>query len=96
LKDLDALSAKYAKTPAQLAINWVTSQKGVTAAIVGSKTVKQLEDNLGALGWEMEKRDDELLQREGSRFSKLFDYRYSMFGMKYDEVKIDSMIDSSL
>jgi aryl-alcohol dehydrogenase-like predicted oxidoreductase len=96
LKDLDALSAKYGKTPAQLAINWVTSQKGVTAAIVGSKTVKQLEDNLGALGWEMEKRDDELLQREGSSFSKLFDYRYSMFGMKYDEVKIDSMIDSSL
>ena len=96
VKDLDALSAKYGKTPAQVAVNWVVSQKGVTAAIVGSKTVKQLDDNLGALGWEMDKADDEFLRRQGSRFSTLFDYRYSMFGMKYDEVKVDDMIDSSL
>jgi aryl-alcohol dehydrogenase-like predicted oxidoreductase len=93
---LDALAAKYRKTPAQVAINWVVNQKGITAAIVGSKTVKQLEDNLGALGWEMESKDYELLRKEGSRSRKLFDYRYSMFGMKYDGIKIDDMIDSSL
>ena len=96
VKQLDALAAKYAKTPAQVAINWVVSQKGITAAIVGSKTLRQLEDNLGALGWEMESRDYELLNEAGSGSSKLFDYRYSMFGMKYDGVKIDEMIDSSL
>jgi myo-inositol catabolism protein IolS len=93
---LDTLAAKYGKTPAQVAINWVVSQKGITAAIVGSKTVEQLEDNLGALGWEMESKDYELLREEGSGSSKLFDYRYSMFGMKYDGIKIDEMIDSSL
>jgi myo-inositol catabolism protein IolS len=96
VKHLDALSAKYGKTPAQIAINWVVSQKGITAAIVGSKTVKQLDDNLGALGWEMDGRDDEFLREEGSRSSKLFDYRYSLFGMKYDGIKVDDMIDSSL
>ena len=96
VKHLDALSAKYKRTPAQIAINWVINQKGITAAIVGSKTVKQLDDNLGALGWEMEKGDYELLSKEGSGYSKLFDYRYSMFGMKYSEVKVDDMIDSSL
>jgi aryl-alcohol dehydrogenase-like predicted oxidoreductase len=96
VKHLDALSAKYRKTPAQIAINWVVNQKGVTAAIVGSKTVKQLDDNLGALGWEMEREDYESLSREGSMSSKLFDYRSSMFGMKYSEVKVDDMIDSSL
>ena len=94
--ELDALSAKYGKSPAQVAINWVVSQKGVTAAIVGSKTVKQLDDNLGALGWEMDEKDNELLRKEGGRYSALFDFRYSMFGMKYDEVKIDDMIESSL
>jgi len=96
VKLLDELSAKYGKTPAQVAVNWVVGRKGVTAAIVGSKTVKQLDDNLGALGWKMDKRDDELLRSEGSRHSSLFDYRYSMFGMKYDEVKVDDMIESSL
>jgi aryl-alcohol dehydrogenase-like predicted oxidoreductase len=96
VKHLDRLSAKYHKTPAQVAINWVINQKGITAAIVGSKTVKQLDDNLGALGWEMEKEDYEFLSKEGSGSSKLFDYRYSMFGMKYSEVKVDDMIDSSL
>jgi aryl-alcohol dehydrogenase-like predicted oxidoreductase len=96
VKHLDALSAKYKRTQAQIAINWVINQKGITAAIVGSKTVRQLDDNLGALGWEMEREDYELLSREGSRSSKLFDYRYSMFGMKYDGIKVDDMIDSSL
>jgi aryl-alcohol dehydrogenase-like predicted oxidoreductase len=96
VKHLDALSAKYNRTPAQIAINWVVNQKGITAAIVGSKTVKQLDDNLGALGWEMEMEDYEFLRSEGSRSSKLFDYRYSMFGMKYDGIKVDEMIDSSL
>jgi myo-inositol catabolism protein IolS len=96
VEHLDALAAKYGKTPAQVAINWAVGQTGITAAIVGSKTVKQLEDNLGALGWEMESKDRELLRKEGSGSSKLFDYRYSMFGMKYEGIKIDEMIDSSL
>jgi aryl-alcohol dehydrogenase-like predicted oxidoreductase len=96
VKHLDELAAKYGRTPAQVAVNWVISQPGVTAAIVGAKKVSQLEDNLGALGWEMDGKDVELLRKEGSRSSKLFDYDYSMFGMKYSEVKVDDMIDSSL
>jgi len=96
VKHLDALSEKYKRTQAQVAINWVINQEGITAAIVGSKTLKQLDDNLGALGWEMEEKDDEMLSKEGSRSSKLFDYTYSMFGMKYDGIKVDDMIDSSL
>ncbi len=96
VKHLDRLGAKYGKTPAQVAINWVIHRKGITAAIVGSKTVKQLDDNLGALGWEMDREDLESLGKEGSGASKLFDYRYSIFGMKYDEVKVDQMIDASL
>jgi hypothetical protein len=58
--------------------------------------VKQLDDNLGALGWEMDREDDEFLRKEGSRSAQLFDYRSSLFGMKYDGIKIDDMIDSSL
>ncbi len=93
---LDRLSAKYNKTPAQITINWVIHQQGITAAIVGNKRVKQLTDNLAALGWKMEQEDYDRLSAQGSRISKLFDYSCTMFGMKYSEVKIDEMIDASL
>jgi hypothetical protein len=60
------------------------------------KRAEQLADNLGAVGWRMEEADYELLSDRGSRVSKLFDYTFSMFGMKYAEIKIDKMIDDSL
>ena len=96
VKRLDALAAKYGRTVAQVALNWVVGQQGITAAIVGSRTVAQLDDNLGAVGWEMDRADREMLSREGLASSKLFDYSCSIFGLKYDGMKIDDMIESSL
>lgn len=93
---LDELAMKYDKTPAQIAINWVINQAGITAAIVGNKNPQQLRENLQALGWKMEKQDYIDLQKYGSEISNLFDYSYSMFGMKYEEIKVDEMIASSL
>jgi aryl-alcohol dehydrogenase-like predicted oxidoreductase len=37
------------KTPAQVAMNWVATQPGVTSTILGATKLSQLEDNLGAL-----------------------------------------------
>ena len=93
---LDDVSAKYHKTPAQTALNWVIHQRGLTSAIVGSKNVKQLQDNLGAVGWSMEEQDYTLLSSRGGEYAEVFDYDYSMFGMKYDEIKIDKMIDDTI
>src|SRR4051794_11375198 len=42
------------RTPAQVAANWVIQQAGVTVALLGARTVTQLEDNLGAVGWRFE------------------------------------------
>jgi aryl-alcohol dehydrogenase-like predicted oxidoreductase len=39
------------KTPAQVALNWVMHRPGITAPIIGVRTLKHLEDNLGAAGW---------------------------------------------
>jgi aryl-alcohol dehydrogenase-like predicted oxidoreductase len=39
------------KTPAQVALNWVKDQPGVTAPIIGVRKLEQLEDNLNAVGW---------------------------------------------
>lgn len=39
------------KTPAQVALNWLLQQPGVTAPIFGARTLEQLEENLGSTGW---------------------------------------------
>ncbi len=49
---LDA-AATLGKTPAQVALAWVLSHPEVTCAITGGDTVEHLQDNLGALGWEL-------------------------------------------
>ena len=47
-------------TVAQIALAWVAAQPGVTAPIIGPRTMEQLEDNLGAL--EVTFTDEELAQ----------------------------------
>jgi len=46
-----AVAAEVGKTPAQVALNWVLNHPGVTAPIIGVRTMTHLEDNLGAMGW---------------------------------------------
>jgi aryl-alcohol dehydrogenase-like predicted oxidoreductase len=41
------------KSSAQVALAWLKAQPGVTAPILGTRTLEQLEDNLGCLGWEL-------------------------------------------
>ena len=56
------MAEEAGKSAAQVAINWLLQRPGVTAPIIGARTMKQLEDNLGASGWalsaaQMEKLD---------------------------------------
>ncbi|MEI5097910.1 aldo/keto reductase [Streptomyces sp. PmtG] len=55
-----AVAGECARTPAQVALRWLLQRPGVTAPIVGARTVEQLTDNLGAVGWEL---GDEQLRR---------------------------------
>ena len=51
-KILDMLldvSKQLGRNPAQVALNWVATQPGVTSTILGASKLPQLEDNLGAL-----------------------------------------------
>ncbi len=48
------LAAGLGKTMAQVALNWVLHRPGVTAPILGARTVAQIEDNLGAIGWRLD------------------------------------------
>ena len=40
---------------AQVALAWVTQRPGVTSTILGTRTVEQLDDNLGAAGLELDR-----------------------------------------
>ena len=48
------LAADLGKTMAQVALNWVLHRPGVTAPILGARTVAHIEDNLGAVGWKLD------------------------------------------
>ncbi|MGA8408388.1 MAG: aldo/keto reductase [Candidatus Acidiferrales bacterium] len=52
------------KPAAQVALNWVTTQPGVTSTIIGATKISQLNDNLGAVEFtipaELRKRLDEV------------------------------------
>lgn len=51
---VDALievSRARGKNPAQVALNWLLPRPGVTAPILGARTLAQLEENLGSVGW---------------------------------------------
>lgn len=45
------ISKAGGKTPAQIALNWLLQQPSVTAPIIGARTLEQLEENLGSVGW---------------------------------------------
>jgi aryl-alcohol dehydrogenase-like predicted oxidoreductase len=53
LDTLFAVADEVKKTPAQVALRWLLQRPGVTAPIIGARTIEQLEDNLGAVGWEL-------------------------------------------
>lgn len=55
-RTLDAIgeiSEETGKSYPQIALNWLLRQEGVTAPIIGARRLEQLEDNLGAAGWEL-------------------------------------------
>jgi aryl-alcohol dehydrogenase-like predicted oxidoreductase len=55
-----AVAEETGKHPAQVAIKWLLQRPGVTAPIIGARTMEQFETNLGGAGWALE---DELMLR---------------------------------
>ena len=53
IDELLAIGNETEKTSAQVALNWVLNQPGITSPVIGVRTIAQLEDNLGATGWSL-------------------------------------------
>ena len=56
INQLKLLGDKYQKTPVQVALNWLIAQ-GNVIPIPGAKTLRQAEENAGAMGWQLSPED---------------------------------------
>jgi myo-inositol catabolism protein IolS len=55
------IADKYGKSVAQLAMNWVISRSGISSALAGARSIKHLEDDIGAVGWTLRPEDYQLV-----------------------------------
>jgi aryl-alcohol dehydrogenase-like predicted oxidoreductase len=69
------------RSPAQVAINWITRRPGVVSTLIGATKPEQLEDNLGALEFDI---PEELSRRldEASAPELVFPYIFFSPGMR--------------
>jgi aryl-alcohol dehydrogenase-like predicted oxidoreductase len=51
---LDEIAAETGKTVPQIALNWLLRRPTVSSVIIGARNEAQLQDNLGAVGWQLD------------------------------------------
>lgn len=60
---MQQMTKKYGKTPSQIAINWLVSQKNIVT-ISKMSSIEHIKENLEALTFTMEETDIELLKKQ--------------------------------
>ena len=69
VEELKGIAARYDKSLPQLALRWAISNPAVSTALVGCRTVAEVEDNVGAIGWSISDDDlaeiDAIFERHG-------------------------------
>ena len=70
VEDLKALATKYGKTLPQFALRWTTSNPVISTALVGFRRPEEVQENLGALGFDISAADmaaiDAIFERHGA------------------------------
>jgi aryl-alcohol dehydrogenase-like predicted oxidoreductase len=69
VEELKPIAARYGKSLPQLALRWAISHPAVSTALVGCRTVAEVDDNAGAIGWSISRADlaeiDAIFDRHG-------------------------------
>lgn len=69
VEDLKGLAASYGRSLPQFALRWTLSHPAVSTALVGCRKAAEVEDNVGALGWDIRQEDfakiDAIFERNG-------------------------------
>jgi len=66
LEALQMVATEMGKTPAQVALNWITKRPGVVSTLIGATKLPQLEDNLTALEFDIPKALSDKLEEFSS------------------------------
>jgi aryl-alcohol dehydrogenase-like predicted oxidoreductase len=73
VNDIKSIAEKYGKSLPQLALRWVLSHPAISTALVGCRNVAEVEDNAGAVGWEISGEDladmDAIFEQHGCETS---------------------------
>ncbi|WP_276302672.1 aldo/keto reductase [Halorussus lipolyticus] len=70
--ELDAVADEVDATPAQTALAWLSHRDGVTAPIVGARTIEQLDENLSAAAIDLsDEQVERLTEAKGGPYAGL-------------------------
>jgi aryl-alcohol dehydrogenase-like predicted oxidoreductase len=58
---VNKVAAESGHSSAQVALNWVLHRPGVTAPIIGARTIEQLDDNLAVVDWRLDPEHEKAL-----------------------------------
>ena len=70
VEDLKGVAKRYGKTVPQLALRWTLSNPVISTALVGCRNPREVDDNVGAIGWSISDADmkeiDAIFARHGA------------------------------
>lgn len=72
---IDAIAKETGKSYAQIALNWLLRTPGITAPIVGARSLEQFNDNLGAVNWALSEEQVRSLS-DASAIEDIYPYRF--------------------
>jgi len=79
VEKLRAVAKELGVCVSQLALRWLTSQPGVTTALVGARTPDEITENAGAVGWDLRPEDMARLQDISDELYITMPYYYDMW-----------------
>lgn len=85
LDELVAVAKEVDRSPAQVALNWVTHRPGVVSTVIGARTEAQLRENLAALDFEI---PAELAARLDEAGKPPEQYPYSFFSDGFQDATV--------
>jgi aryl-alcohol dehydrogenase-like predicted oxidoreductase len=77
---LRPIAAELGVSVAQLALRWLVAQPGVSTALVGARTMGEIDENAGALGWDIPEGTLARVQEISDELYHSMPYYYDMWG----------------